>query len=412
MPYSANFPVSRLQREEKTVATEPLSPQSSLGEPLSVEPYSPSLLQSQDRLPSGERAVSGHKRPSKSYIPCNLCDSLDFSSLFKKSSSQGEIFQVVRCNRCALVYVNPQPNEATLLPYYRDSYFLERSDRGYNNYYSAATRRAICAVYKKNLQDLDFDGYELSLLERAWMSADCNQQSPREVRAKLGAKSSVGLAAELNAKSSARYGAKRGEQGRDFVLPRALDIGCAAGYFLDLLQERGWEAEGIELSDSAAHYGRLHLGLKIFTGDFLKSSYLQPDSYDLVTLWASIEHLPDPRLALRRCYQLLRPGGRLFLSTCRYGWLARLQRDRWRFMNLPEHLYFFSKSALKQLAFEEGFDTIKAISYGSGFTRRSQMGWGYRLTKTAADFLVKAFDQGDMLALHLYKRGYVKGGAM
>jgi hypothetical protein len=70
-------------------------------------------------------------------------------------------------------------------------------------------------------------------------------------------------------------------------------------------------------------------------------------------------------------------------------------------MNVPEHLFFFSLQGLKHLFAEHGFETVARITYGSGFTTRSNASIAYRLAKRFADPLVKMTGQGDMMALHL-----------
>ena len=93
----------------------------------------------------------------------------------------------------------------------------------------------------------------------------------------------------------------------------------------------------------------------------------------------------------------------MLLSTCRYGWLARMRGAHWRYMNVPEHLYFFSLAGLKDLAREVGLQTVCSVTYGSGMTTRPGAGPLYRIAKRLADPLVKLTNQGDMMALHLIK---------
>ena len=293
-------------------------------------------------------------------VPCDMCSGQGFRPLFEKRSGRGETFQVVRCNDCGLVQVNPQPDREAVKPYYEASYFTRRTDRGYNDYFSSDLKRQINLVYEMNLQDLAFFDYEKS----------------------------------LNVKTAS-------EQAGD--PPRALDVGCAAGYFVEYLAARGWNARGIELSAAAARFGIEELKLDIITDDFLSCAALAPGSFDLITLWASLEHMHAPSRVLARAHDLLKPGGRMILSTCRHGLLARLRGADWRYMNVPEHLYFFSLSGLKKLARRLGFHVEKSVTYGSGFTTRADAGPFYRLAKRLADPLVKLLDQGDMMALHLRK---------
>lgn len=301
-------------------------------------------------------------------IPCDQCGERQFLTLFEKPSARGEIFRVVRCLHCELVQVNPQPDAAAVRPYYEAHYFSRRTDRGYDNYFSPQVKAVINETYRKNLADLEFFDYEEQIQADSWIYRHCGETGAAEAQP-----------------------------------PRALDVGCAAGYFVEYLRDRGWRSEGVELSAAAARFGIEELHLPIHVDDFLTCRKLPTNSYQLVTLWASIEHLHSPRQALQRCYELLAPGGRMLLSTCRWGALAKWRGPAWRFMNTPEHLYFFSLEGLRDLAESIGFKVTSHVSYGSGFTTRKDAGPLYRLAKRIADPLVKRLDQGDMMALHLMK---------
>ncbi|MEQ9363059.1 MAG: class I SAM-dependent methyltransferase, partial [Leptospirales bacterium] len=137
--------------------------------------------------------------------------------------------------------------------------------------------------------------------------------------------------------------------------------------------------------------------------DFLTCRKLKADSFDFISLWASIEHMHSPRKVLARAFELLKPGGRMILSTCRYGALARLRGVDWRFMNVPEHLYFFSLPGIIKLTADLGFHTETSVTYGSGLTSRADASIWYRAAKSLADPAVKRLNQGDMMALHLSK---------
>ncbi len=304
--------------------------------------------------------MSSHRQsnsPLVRLVPCCLCGKEDFRLLFVKQSSRRESFQVVKCKGCNLVQVNPQPNSAAVRSCYDEKYFLRRTDRGYNNYFSEEMRKEVCRVYEQNLKDLKFDDYEGS----------------------------------LHAKKKARS--------KKQSLPTTLDAGCASGYFVDFMQKRGWKAEGIELSPHATAEGKKQ-GLTIHVGDFLKAKKLRPNSLDMISFWSSLEHMHDPRAVFQKSKSLLKPEGRLILSTCRYGILARLRGEKWRYMNVPEHLYFFSLPQLILMAGQCGFRVISWVSYGSGLTAKNKMSFLYRASKAFLDPLIKLVDQGDMIAIH------------
>ncbi|MBW7904097.1 MAG: class I SAM-dependent methyltransferase [Phycisphaerae bacterium] len=130
--------------------------------------------------------------------------------------------------------------------------------------------------------------------------------------------------------------------------PRILEIGCGVGVFLDEARRRGWEAAGLEVSAYAAEEARRR-GLDVQCAA-IEDARLEHGRYDCVALWDVIEHLRDPRAALARAADALRTGGVLALSTGDVTSLcARLSGPRWHLFNLPEHLFFFSPAALRQM---------------------------------------------------------------
>ncbi len=140
-----------------------------------------------------------------------------------------------------------------------------------------------------------------------------------------------------------------------------LDIGAGAGEFLYLMRKRGWKTIGVEPSPVTSRYGREALGLQILTGT-LPEVDLAPSSFDLVTLWDVIEHLPDPLGVVQKITSLLKEGGVLVFSTPNVeGLPARWFKGAW-YMNVPRHLYFFSPKTLQMLIQRAGLK-ITAIRH-------------------------------------------------
>jgi SAM-dependent methyltransferase len=89
---------------------------------------------------------------------------------------------------------------------------------------------------------------------------------------------------------------------------RLLDIGAHAGRFIARARGRGWNADGLELNPRTAAYAASVTGGRVHQGNLDTWS---PDGggYDAVTMTDVLEHIPDPRSALRRARGLLEPGG-------------------------------------------------------------------------------------------------------
>ncbi|MHC4091283.1 MAG: class I SAM-dependent methyltransferase, partial [Planctomycetota bacterium] len=140
-----------------------------------------------------------------------------------------------------------------------------------------------------------------------------------------------------------------------------LDVGCGPGFFLKQSAEAGLQATGLEVSAFAAQYGREHLGQRIVNGPLDEAHLAQiGGSFDAITLWDVIEHLPAPDEALRHLADRLEEGGVLSLSTGDVGSLtARFSGRHWHLFNLPEHLWFFTVPALRRLLRRAGLITVR-----------------------------------------------------
>jgi 2-polyprenyl-3-methyl-5-hydroxy-6-metoxy-1,4-benzoquinol methylase len=145
---------------------------------------------------------------------------------------------------------------------------------------------------------------------------------------------------------------------------QVLDIGCATGVFLEVMRERGWQTRGVELSEFGTMRSKKK-GFDVFQGDLISAPF-ERASFDLITLWDVIEHIPNPLIMLKTCYQLLKPDGYLILSTPdSSALLARLLGTYWLgFRSAGEHLYFFSRDTIRNYLSEAGFGVVKMHAIG------------------------------------------------
>lgn len=160
---------------------------------------------------------------------------------------------------------------------------------------------------------------------------------------------------------------KRLDQLRRHAPPgRLLDVGCAAGFFLDEARRAGWEPHGIELAPSMATWAQERLGLPVERMPF-GDAELEPHTYDAITMWDYIEHSVDPAADLKRCHLLLKPGGALLLSTGDVGSLAaRLSGSRWHLLTPRHHNYFFQPVTLRRML-ERSRLNVVSVSHPAGW---------------------------------------------
>ena len=145
-----------------------------------------------------------------------------------------------------------------------------------------------------------------------------------------------------------------------------LDVGCNAGYFLDVASEK-FDVEGIELSNWSADLAATnHLVHRVPL-----SALHFITKYDGITLFGVIEHFHDPRLEIAAAFQSLRPGGFLFIYTGdRHAFLPRLLKKKWWWYQ-GMHLQYFSKSSLRKLIEQTGFAYVDSRRFPLFFSLNS-----------------------------------------
>lgn len=150
---------------------------------------------------------------------------------------------------------------------------------------------------------------------------------------------------------------------------RLLDAGANFGHFLKVAGP-DYEASGFDLSPSAVEWSRRTFGVANVVG----SIYEPPAGgapWDAVTCWDVVEHLADPRTALLRVGTLLRPNGWLFLSTPDAGsLLARALGRRWHYLDPVQHIAVFSRSNLRTLLAQTGYEVVTMASLGHSYRIR------------------------------------------
>lgn len=167
---------------------------------------------------------------------------------------------------------------------------------------------------------------------------------------------------------------------RRFAGPgRILDIGAGIGQFLDLARKEGFSIDGVELSPRGCTHARERFGVELRQGR-LEDFEFPDSSFDVITLFHVLEHVPDPRGTLATCHRLLSPGGLLVVAvpneiesiTSRIHRLKRIMgfpcssargvmgvKSLVNNPNLDEvHLSRFTQGTLRSLFARNGFDVL------------------------------------------------------
>lgn len=132
-----------------------------------------------------------------------------------------------------------------------------------------------------------------------------------------------------------------------------LDIGCDKGFFLEFSRHFGFEVFGVELSESARNYAQ-NLGLNVFEN--LESVNRK---FDIIVMWHSLEHFPNPKQGILDIKKLLNDDGILLIRVPNFDniW-RRIFGKNWIWFQPQSHYFHFSPTSLKNLLNETGFETI------------------------------------------------------
>ncbi len=240
--------------------------------------------------------------------PCPLCNAPVSRNVDRRWLKDG--FDIVRCPSCGLLYRFDPPTRADLDAIYDDGYFNadegETHGQGYQDYVGDEALHRLSA--RRRLATLD------TLVD------------------------------------------SKG---------RLLDVGAAAGFFVDEARRAGWDAVGIDVAPSMTRHARDHVGVDVATTTLADANF-DDASLDAVTLWDYIEHSIDPVRDFADVARVLRRGGVVGLSTGDAASLvARITASRWHLLTPRHHNFFFTRSTLAAALERTGFEVLSMRNPGS-----------------------------------------------
>lgn len=243
---------------------------------------------------------------------CLLCDSTNSTVLFRLHDWACELpgdFQLVTCQMCGHIYQSPRPTQAVIGAFYPED-------------------------YQPFWRAIDTEPHQWRRTLRHWQwRARCRQ------------------VAQLRAGG------------------RLLDVGASTGVFLNEMRHYGaWTLAGVELNEQAARYARNTFQLEMFVGQ-IENAPWSPSSFDVVTLWDVLEHLPEPASALKKIRDLLTPDGYLIMSVPNGDSVdAKLFGRYWIGLDAPRHMSVFNLASLKRLLRTAGYSLETAYCYYGRYT--------------------------------------------
>ena len=228
---------------------------------------------------------------------CPVCGSPHSSLKFKAKdyTVSNEMFHIVTCDSCRLIYTNPRPAAHEAGPYYHASAYISHSDTN-----EGIVNKLYHAVRKFTLQS-----------KTNWIESE-----------KKGTK-------EL------------------------LDVGCGNGHFLAAAKEKGWNINGVELDpETAARAANL-------TGLTIAPSLKEIDpakEFQVITLWHVLEHVYelDEYFQFFKS-RLAKDGKLLFALPNPASFDATYFKQYWAAYDVPRHIYHFTPATIAALAEKYGF---------------------------------------------------------
>jgi 2-polyprenyl-3-methyl-5-hydroxy-6-metoxy-1,4-benzoquinol methylase len=142
-----------------------------------------------------------------------------------------------------------------------------------------------------------------------------------------------------------------------------LDIGCGGGRFLARMKKRNWSVEGLDIDPEVVKKVSKKYGILVHAGDVLNHKF--PDNtYDVITMNQTIEHLYNPSLVLKECFRILKPGGHIVMTTPNVDCVAaRLLGEYWRGWEPPRHLFLFNPKSISKVVSSAGFEVTSVATY-------------------------------------------------
>ena len=142
--------------------------------------------------------------------------------------------------------------------------------------------------------------------------------------------------------------------------PRLLDVGCGTGDFLYSCLKKGWQINGIENNKNAKNNSRTEVSSFIFDDfEFLKS---QPERFDIITMWHSLEHIIDLKQTIVDMKKLLTNKGVIVVACPNHkSFDAIFYKESWAAYDLPRHLWHFDKDSISKLFVEHNMQLTKTL---------------------------------------------------
>lgn len=234
------------------------------------------------------------------YRPCPVCHANDYKYMFKKDS-----LEIVECNKCEMIYVNPILKSSALEKIYKHENYSE--------------------IMKK-------------------------------------------LQGESHQYRKYRFGEERVDAIKKFRddklgLKKWLDIGCSTGFVLEVAKEEGWDVIGIELNPYAVQFARKK-GIEVIEKNYSKIQFGE-SVFSEITIFDVLEHLEKPKDILEKAFRELVQFGGIYIYVPNWNSASRiLMGNDAHFIWPSHHLNYFTPFTIVKLIENIGFKVIHVETEG------------------------------------------------
>lgn len=241
------------------------------------------------------------------HVNCILCSANNTHLLVKKNS-----FNVVRCNKCNLVYLDPRLDEAELTRLYNVP-----EDSDINS----------VAFGQKDI------GHDKHKIKKFKMSIQLLKKNRKDIK-------------------------------------NLFDLGCSTGIFLGMVAKEGWIPYGCEVNRGLVEKNQKRYGNHVKLQENGRIGF--PDRYfDVVALFDVIEHLPDPIATLKEASRVLKDNGLIIITTPNIDGLFPIMTYAllcktigvWEHPTPPRHIFQFSKRTLIKTLEKAGFKCVDSRNF-------------------------------------------------
>jgi len=233
-------------------------------------------------------------------LQCPVCDNKTFSPFLTCTDFfvSGEEFKIKQCNSCSFKITEDIEDEEKIGPYYQSENYISHSN---------TSKGVINSIYHSVRKYML--GRKRRLVEKA-------------------------------------TGIRKGD---------ILDIGTGTGFFLNEMQEYGWQVTGTEKSSDARDFAKKEFNLDNLPSEKLFT--LKDKSYDAITLWHVMEHIHRLNENMEIFNRLLKPDGKLIIAVPNHESSdAKHYKEFWAAYDVPRHIWHFAPKQMKQLGEKYGFN--------------------------------------------------------